>query len=87
MSYIILFIFIILLLLIILTLNFILSKKSFKTFEKINPFECGFDPIGSYRLPFSLHFYLITAIFLLFDVEISLIILIFFILLIGVYLE
>nr|YP_010586348.1 NADH dehydrogenase subunit 3 [Limnocentropus hysbald]UZZ44123.1 NADH dehydrogenase subunit 3 [Limnocentropus hysbald] len=59
---------------IILTISLILSKKSFHELEKLSPFECGFDPITSARLPFSLHFFLITIIFLIFDVEIALII-------------
>nr|WKU84136.1 NADH dehydrogenase subunit 3 [Senaspis dentipes] len=58
---------------IVMLLASILSKKSFADREKSSPFECGFDPMSSSRLPFSLKFFLITIIFLIFDVEIALI--------------
>jgi len=58
--------------LIIIILTTLLSKKTYNDREKLTPFECGFDPFIKFRLPFSLHFFLITLIFLIFDVEIAL---------------
>lgn len=58
---------------IVIILATILSKKTNTDREKNSPFECGFDPINSSRLPFSIQFFLIAIIFLIFDVEIALI--------------
>nr|QWC53820.1 NADH dehydrogenase subunit 3 [Concaveplana rufolineata] len=52
----------------------ILGKKSTVDFEKSSPFECGFNPISYKRLPFSIHFFLIAVIFLVFDIEVIIII-------------
>nr|YP_010538752.1 NADH dehydrogenase subunit 3 [Pristolycus diversecostatus]UYE92363.1 NADH dehydrogenase subunit 3 [Pristolycus diversecostatus] len=57
---------------IIMMLTSMLSKKTIIDREKSSPFECGFDPKSSARMPFSLQFFLIAMIFLIFDVEITL---------------
>ena len=36
---------------------------------KSDPYECGVDPIGSARERFSVHFYLVAILFILFDIE------------------
>nr|YP_010999300.1 NADH dehydrogenase subunit 3 [Cricotopus trifasciatus]WPM93146.1 NADH dehydrogenase subunit 3 [Cricotopus trifasciatus] len=58
---------------VVMYLATLLSKKSINDREKTSPFECGFDPMNSSRIPFSIRFFLITIIFLIFDVEIALI--------------
>nr|AML26338.1 NADH dehydrogenase subunit 3 [Hydrophilidae sp. BMNH 1274338] len=59
---------------IVMMLASILSKKTYSDREKNSPFECGFDPKSNSRIPFSLQFFLIAVIFLIFDVEITLLI-------------
>nr|YP_010890415.1 NADH dehydrogenase subunit 3 [Matrona cyanoptera]QJQ37707.1 NADH dehydrogenase subunit 3 [Matrona basilaris]QJQ37720.1 NADH dehydrogenase subunit 3 [Matrona basilaris]UZA66676.1 NADH dehydrogenase subunit 3 [Matrona cyanoptera] len=58
---------------IIMSMASLLSKKSIIDREKSTPFECGFDPFYKARIPFSLKFFLVAVIFLIFDVEIAII--------------
>ena len=41
-----------------------------RTATKLMPYECGKDPIGSARDRFSIKFYTVAVIFLLFDIEV-----------------
>lgn len=60
--------------LVVLIAALTLSQRSSIDRDKLSPFECGFDPIKSARIPFSIRFFLLTIIFLVFDIEIVLLI-------------
>jgi NADH-ubiquinone oxidoreductase chain 3 len=66
--------FFIILPIIIYFISIFLAKKVKININKIIPFECGFDLISYTRAPFSFLFFLIAIIFLIFDVEIALLI-------------
>jgi len=38
-------------------------------YEKLTGYECGFDPFSEARDPFDIKFYLISILFILFDIE------------------
>ena len=58
--------------LVVLGLVLGLITKSSPDEEKLDPFECGFSPQSKPRNPFSMHFFLTSIIFLIFDVELVL---------------
>ncbi|HSA60109.1 MAG TPA: NADH-quinone oxidoreductase subunit A [bacterium] len=54
---------------IILALSHLVSPKK-DSAAKMQTYECGFDPIGDSRHRFSVKFYLVAMLFILFDVEV-----------------
>ena len=53
--------------------NIVLSQsvgQRKRTRTKLMPYECGKDPVGSARERFSVKFYLIAMLFILFDIEV-----------------
>ena len=51
-----------------ITVSVIVGKHK-PTREKYTPYECGIIPTGDARHPFSVHFYMVALIFILFDIE------------------
>jgi len=49
-----------------------IAEASMVLREENRAYECGFEHRNSARIPFSLRFYLLTLIFLLFDLEVVL---------------
>lgn len=68
----ILFIFVPILVAILLLLNVLLAVHRPDS-EKVSAYECGFSPVyGQTRAPFSIQYYLVGILFLIFDLEILL---------------
>jgi NADH:ubiquinone oxidoreductase subunit 3 (subunit A) len=58
---------------IMLSLSFFLNRQNIRNFDKISEYECGSEPFDSaIRQPFTVHFYIVGILFLIFDVEIAL---------------
>lgn len=47
-----------------------LIGRSIPTEEKLSPYECGVEPVGSARERFSIKFYIIAMMFVVFDIEV-----------------
>ena len=47
-----------------------LGKRGRNTHAKNQPYECGKDPIGPTHSRFSIKFYLVAMLFILFDIEV-----------------
>jgi NADH-quinone oxidoreductase subunit A len=47
----------------------VLFGPKHETAEKLAPFECGSEPVGSPRVRFSVKFYQVAILFLVFDIE------------------
>ena len=54
--------------------SLLISEKTLLQREEIRSFECGFEHHNVSRVPFSIRYFFLTLIFLLFDLEIVLII-------------
>jgi NADH-quinone oxidoreductase subunit A len=52
----------------LITLSFVLGKRV-KDKVKDSPYECGIPPTGTARERFSVKFYLVAIVFILFDIE------------------
>ena len=54
----------------LLTLNFLLAVNK-PDIQKLSPYECGMNPLGTAREKFSIQFFLIAILFIIFDLEVS----------------
>lgn len=52
-------------------ISYILTgKQSIQDFEKLSAYECGFDPFSDTHIEFDVRFYLVSILFIIFDLEI-----------------
>ena len=53
---------------VVILLSSVVGRKV-STREKLMPYECGVDPVGDARQRFSIQFYLVAMLFIIFDIE------------------
>ncbi len=54
---------------VLITVSHLLGHKVYDR-VKLSPYECGVNPVGDAREKFSVKYYVVAALFILFDVEI-----------------
>ena len=52
-------------------LSFLFGTRPKEDPEKISAYECGFDPFGDARSQFDIRFYLVSILFIIFDLEVA----------------
>jgi NADH-quinone oxidoreductase subunit A len=55
---------------IIFGLSFVVASNK-PNYEKLSAYECGFDPFDDARGKFDIRFYLVSILFIIFDLEVS----------------
>lgn len=58
------------LILVLKGVSVLLSERSVLRREELSPYECGFEHHNVSRIPFSMRYFILTLLFLLFDLEI-----------------
>nr|AGH15584.1 NADH dehydrogenase subunit 3 [Mactra antiquata] len=58
----------------LMLVSMVLGQRVRRNRDKLVAFECGFDPMSSSRAPFSFRFFVLALLFLIFDVEVVMII-------------
>jgi len=56
--------------LLIVTISFVVARQKPDS-EKLSPYECGFEPFADARSKFDVRFYLVSILFIIFDLEVA----------------
>jgi len=57
--------------LVVFGLSYYIMGNSSLEVEKVSAYECGFDPFDDARSRFDIRFYLVSILFIIFDLEVS----------------
>jgi NADH-quinone oxidoreductase subunit A len=56
--------------LVVVLASFVVARQSPDS-EKLSPYECGFEPFSDARSKFDVRFYLVSILFIIFDLEVA----------------